>query len=121
MNAHPSTPVLTLLLSKYPKTSGNLFLVYNDVVHAQSWKDVEPVDLGEQCPRGAIQGRRPNTDSNELVYVVPCSLAETVSYAWLQSAFKPLSDPSEIYLGITADDSSIVYYKISSGIVKPPV
>ncbi len=116
MNAHPSvrlhcscafelnfvsqTPALTLLLSKYPKTSGSLFLVYNDVVHgqifllanllflwpdivaAQSWKDVEPVDLGEQCPRGAIQGRRPNTDSNEPVYVVPCSLAETVSYAW---------------------------------------
>ncbi|KAK0451642.1 Sen15 protein-domain-containing protein [Armillaria borealis] len=140
MNAHPSTPALTLLLSKYPKTSGSLFLVYNDVVHgeikflipdllflrpeialAQSWKDVESVDLGEQCPRGAIKGRRPNTDSNEPVYVVPCALAETVSYAWLQSAFKSLSEPSEIYLGITADDSSIVYYKISSGIVKPPV
>ncbi|KAK0469231.1 tRNA intron endonuclease [Desarmillaria tabescens] len=116
MNVHPSTPALTSLLSKYPKTSGSLFLVYNDVVH-----DVESVDLGEQCPRGAIKGRRPNTESNEPVYIVPCSLAETVSYAWLQSAFKSLSDPSEIYLGITADDSSIVYYKISSGIVKPPV
>ncbi|KAK0194311.1 tRNA intron endonuclease [Armillaria mellea] len=121
MNAHPSTSALTPLLSKYPKTSGSLFLVYNDVVHAQSWRDVESVDLGEQCPRGAIKGRRPNTDSNDPVYVVPCALAETVSYAWLQSAFKSLSDPSEIYLGITADDSSIVYYKISSGIVKPPV
>ncbi|KAK0205281.1 Sen15 protein-domain-containing protein [Desarmillaria ectypa] len=139
MNTHPSTPALTSLLSKYPKTSGSLFLVYNDVVYgeillladplflrpdtiaAQSWKDVESVDLGEQCPRGAIKGRRSNADSDEPVYVVPCSLAETVSYAWLQSAFKSLSDPSEIYLGITAEDSSIVYYKISSGIVKPPV
>ncbi|KAK0480985.1 Sen15 protein-domain-containing protein [Armillaria luteobubalina] len=120
MNAHPSTSALTLLLSKYPKTSGTLFLVYNDVVHAQSWKDVESVDLGEQCLRGAIKGRRPNTDTNEPVYIVPCALAETVSYAWLHSAFKSLSDSSEICLGMTADDSSIVYYKISSGIVKPP-
>ena len=39
----------------------------------------------------------------------------------LQDAFKLLSNPPEIYLGITSDDASIVYYKISQGIVKPPV
>jgi tRNA-splicing endonuclease subunit Sen15, fungi type len=35
-------------------------------------------------------------------------------------AFSGLQNPAEIYLAITSDDSSIVYYKISSGIVKPP-
>jgi len=39
----------------------------------------------------------------------------------LQQAFSLLSDPPEIYLAITSEDASIVYYKISLGIVKPPV
>jgi hypothetical protein len=39
----------------------------------------------------------------------------------LQDAFKELQHPKEIYLAITTEDASIVYYKISQGIVKPPV
>ncbi|KAK0223755.1 Sen15 protein-domain-containing protein [Armillaria fumosa] len=131
MNAHPSVKQRNYSSTSTAKSclpdvgaDSSAIQVSQDLwqsVLAQSWKDIESVDLGEQCPRGAIKGRRPNTDSNEPVYIVPCALAETVSYAWLQSAIKSLSDSSEIYLGITADDSSIVYYKISSGIVKPPV
>ncbi|KAJ7909695.1 hypothetical protein B0H13DRAFT_1616314, partial [Mycena leptocephala] len=55
------------------------------------------------------------------LHVVPCSLAETLSFAWLKTAFAQLSDPPEIYLAITSDDVSIVYYKISRGIIKPQV
>lgn len=39
----------------------------------------------------------------------------------LQNVFSSLSDPLEIYLAINSEDSSIVYYKISSGIVKPAI
>lgn len=39
----------------------------------------------------------------------------------LHDAFRELGGPPQIYLAINTDDSSIVYYKISSGIVKPPV
>lgn len=41
--------------------------------------------------------------------------------ARLQDAFKDLKNPKEMYLAITSEDASIVYYKISQGIVKPPV
>ncbi|KAF9025057.1 hypothetical protein BDZ89DRAFT_1092682 [Hymenopellis radicata] len=117
-DTHPSNEALDALITKYPETSGCLFQVYNDILYAQSWTDVRVVDLGLLL-RGAVKGRR-DTDT-DTVYVVPCALAESLSYAWLQNAFKALEDPAEIYLGISADDSSIVYYKLSAGIVKPPV
>jgi hypothetical protein len=37
----------------------------------------------------------------------------------LDDAFTSLGKPSKIYLAITSEDASIVYYKISAGIVKP--
>ncbi len=39
----------------------------------------------------------------------------------LKSAFSELDNPGELFLAICAEDSSIVYYKLSAGINKPPV
>jgi len=118
MENHPSYQALSAVLPKYPRAAGCLFQAYNDVLFAQQWTDVEVIDL-QGCSRGAIKGRKPNTET--FLHVVPCSLAETISFGWLQQAFSLLSDPPEIYLAITSEDASIVYYKISLGIVKPPV
>lgn len=72
--------------------------------------------------------------------VVPCTLSENLSIEWYarnRSQTKSTSwnlacnrintvfdtvvpPPTEIYLGIVSDDSSIVYYKLSKGMVKPP-
>jgi len=118
METHPSYPKLSFLLNKYPAAAGSLFQAYNDIVFAQQWTDVEVLEL-EGCSRAVIKGRRPNMET--ISHVVPCSLAETVSFSWLKTAFSSLSNPPEIHLGITTDDASIVYYKISLGIVKPSV
>ena len=74
-----------------------------------------------------------------ILSVVPCSMSDHLSLEWcvswyipgrfqiadfgsrLSDAFKDLEDPPEIILAITTEDSSIVYYKISPGIVKPPL
>ncbi|KAJ7274114.1 hypothetical protein C8J57DRAFT_1314689, partial [Mycena rebaudengoi] len=88
------------------------------------WSNFEVVDL-EGVSRAAIRGKKPKTDTT--LYVVPCSLAETLFFSWfvifphLTTAFTSLSDPPEIYLAITSDDASLVYYKISRGFVKPQV
>ncbi len=106
MNAHPSvrlhcscafelnfvsqTPALTLLLSKYPKTSGSLFLVYNDVSTRSdilarqspfffgliSLQRNHGKTLNQWISESSVQGAQykvadQNTDSNEPVYVVP--------------------------------------------------
>ncbi|KDQ25679.1 hypothetical protein PLEOSDRAFT_1046111, partial [Pleurotus ostreatus PC15] len=108
---------ISSLSTKYPRTTGSLFLVYNDIVYSQLWTDVQVLDL-EPCTRAAIRGcRRLNAIAN----IVPCTLSELVSLQWLDNAFVSLDDPPEVYLAITSDDSSIVYYKISRGIVKPPL
>jgi tRNA-splicing endonuclease subunit Sen15 len=39
----------------------------------------------------------------------------------LEAAFKGLGGLGEIYVAIVADDSSVVYYKLTAGIAKPPV
>lgn len=81
-DTHPSNDALDVLINKYPETSGSLFQVYNDILYAQSWTDVSVIDLGADFPRGAVKGRRPKSDSDTLVHVVPCGLAETLSIAW---------------------------------------
>ncbi|KAJ7616831.1 tRNA intron endonuclease [Mycena polygramma] len=118
MQAHPSYQALSHVLPKYPQAAGSLFQAYSDVLLVQKWTDVEVVDL-EDISRVAITGKKPMMDST--FHVVPCSLAETLSFAWLETAFTLLSDPPGIYLAITSEDASIVYYKISRGIVKPQI
>ncbi|KAK7022146.1 Sen15 domain-containing protein [Favolaschia claudopus] len=118
MQAHPSYPALAHVLPKYPRAAGSIFQAYNDIVLVQQWTEIELIDL-EGISRAAISGKKPKTDI--ISYVVPCSLAETVSFGWLTAAFALLSNPQEIYLAITSDDASIVYYKLSRGIVKPQV
>ncbi|KAJ7596675.1 tRNA intron endonuclease, partial [Mycena floridula] len=120
MEDHPSYESIAAVLRKYPAKAGSLFQTYNDILYAQQWKDVQVLDLGNTCARGAITGRRPISDSpNKTLSVVPCSLAESLSMGFLKDVFLSLSSPPEIFLAINADDSSIVYYKISAGIVKP--
>lgn len=37
----------------------------------------------------------------------------------IECAFEGMGDVQELYMAITAEDSSIVYYKLSKGLVKP--
>jgi len=37
----------------------------------------------------------------------------------IHDAFKDMGDVQQLYMAITAEDSSIVYYKLSKGLVKP--
>jgi hypothetical protein len=47
--------------------------------------------------------------------------ADRLNINRFQDAFKNLGKPPHVYLAINAEDSNIVYYKISPGLVKPPV
>jgi len=89
--------------------------------YPQQWRDLEVVDL-PKCGRCAFRGRRPE-NQNIGTCVVPCSLVETISMSWFKSAFSELEldNPGEVFLAICAEDSSIVYYKLSAGINKPLV
>jgi len=119
MESHAAYGDVRKLCQKYPRQAGSFFQAYSDLKFSQKWLDVETVDL-EKAQRLVITGRK---DPNEPTRIVaPCSLAESLSIQWLNAIFDEVSPPlAEIYLGITSDDSSIVYYRLSKGTVKPPV
>ncbi|KAI0346051.1 hypothetical protein BDW22DRAFT_943248 [Trametopsis cervina] len=118
MENHPSYEPLSQLATQYPRAAGSLFQTFNDLKLAQQWEDLEVLDV-PACSRGAFRGRRPNT--TDVLYVIPCSLSESLSISWFHKAFEDLGKPPHVYLAINAEDSNIVYYKLSPGIVKPPV
>jgi len=118
MDKNVSYPAISNMLKKYPKAAGALFTTYNDLSLSQQWDDLEVLDV-PSCARGAIRGRRPGTDVR--IPVIPCAMADSLSLGWVSSALADLGDPPEIYLAISTEDSSIVYYKISRGFVKPPL
>ncbi|KIL00201.1 hypothetical protein PAXRUDRAFT_821901 [Paxillus rubicundulus Ve08.2h10] len=125
MQAHPSHAHLSQLISKYPKAAGAFFQTYNDLTLAQKWTDIAVIDVPE-CGRAAIKGLRPPLTTEEhhsVCVVVPCSLAESLSTSWIRHVFARLGTdaPEAMFVAICAEDSSIVYYKISKGIVKPPL
>ncbi|KAH9968604.1 tRNA intron endonuclease, partial [Russula dissimulans] len=110
---------LSVVIKRYPHAASAVFQTYNDLLLAQQWNELEVVDL-PQCGRCGFRGRRPE-NTNTRTSVVPCLLAETLSMNWLKSAFSELDNPGEVFLAICAEDSSIVYYKLSKGINKPPI
>ncbi|KAI8998772.1 tRNA intron endonuclease [Trametes punicea] len=118
MEKHPSYANLSPYLVKYPQVAGALFQTYNDLKLAQQWTGLEIIDV-PSCSRCALRGSRPNTE--EPLSVVPCSLSESLSTDWIRTTFRELGGPPHVYLAINTEDSSIVYYKISPGIVKPPL
>ncbi|KAH9959802.1 tRNA intron endonuclease [Russula dissimulans] len=117
--SHPTYTLLSAVIKRYPHVASAVFQTYNDLLLAQQWNELEVVDL-PKCGRCGFRGRRPeNTDTR--TSVVPCLLVETLSMNWLKSAFSELDNPGEVFLAICAEDSSIVYYKLSKGINKPPI
>ena len=48
-------------------------------------------------------------------------VAHAVAMRRFHDAFEDLGRPPQVYLAINSDDSNIVYYKLSPGIVKPPL
>lgn len=111
----------------YPRHAGCLFQTYNDLKLAQKWTNISIVDI-PGLKRSAIRGDVPapaetseeKSDPQSRV-VVPCTLSENLSIEWINTVFDTVvPPPTEIYLGIVSDDSSIVYYKLSKGMVKPP-
>ncbi|KAH9160667.1 tRNA intron endonuclease [Lactarius sanguifluus] len=139
MESHPTYLPLKGAVQRYPRTASAIFQTYNDLVLVQQWSDLELVDL-PTCERCGFQGRRPENVSQKsdpclsetdglvsfsrrstLTSVVPCSLTESLSMSWLRSAFSGFEPHEELFLAISAEDSSIVYYKLSMGITKPPL
>lgn len=105
-------------------TYGNLYAVYSDVVLAQSWTDVKIHTLGnELCP--VISGKRPSGPPDTR-FVWPTRAEHSTSIHRLDTLFKCVhsrldTNMKKLYLGIVHTDSTVVYYTLNEGLVKPTV
>jgi len=80
------------------------------------WTDIVAIDL-PSAGRMAFRGKRPTSEGFSIA--VPCNLNESLSPEWLSFAFKDLISEEVFYLSISDNESTIVYYKISKGLLKP--
>jgi len=116
MESHASYPALAEMCRLYPRHAQSLFQVYNDILYAQQWREVAVENL-PLLSRAIIKGKKTGQR-----IVIPCSLADQLSIDWFNTVFSSQTPvPDQIWVGIVADDSSLVYYKLSKGMVKPPM
>ncbi|CAE46913.1 putative tRNA-splicing endonuclease subunit sen15 [Schizosaccharomyces pombe] len=116
---------------------GILRAVETDLRLGQRWCElkVHVLDIDLKTKRPLLSGIPVNGQlKDKLQYVLPLYLQETISIEFLSSVFdsmKKLSlplvkdarglsgDEFFLYLGIMCSDSTIVYYKITDGLIKP--
>ncbi|EJD34173.1 hypothetical protein AURDEDRAFT_176774 [Auricularia subglabra TFB-10046 SS5] len=88
---------------------------------------LQPVEL-PNAGRVVVKGKRPKTARrnndearlDNMQYVLPCPLADSLFLAGFGAVFRELEGVSEVHVGICSDDSPVVYYRLSRRIVKPP-
>ena len=102
---------------------GTLYSVYADLNLAQAWKDVDLHPLSGHL-RPLVSGVH-NVKSGRR-YVYPLCFDESTSIKELETLFTTIeadvpANPRQLLLGIVHVDSSVVYYVLNDGIVKPTV
>lgn len=126
-------------MALYPRQSGPVFHSYTDLTHAARWETLTAVDLGAQKQArlekvsgsgwAGLIGRRPG--GKKLEAVVPCHIADTLSTSFFDEVYCALStlssseerfadlESEHILLAVLSPDSTVVYYKLAKGLVKP--
>ncbi|KAG5520095.1 hypothetical protein PMAC_001171 [Pneumocystis sp. 'macacae'] len=102
-------------LTTFPPTE-----LKKDLLLSQLWEELKIYQLPSN--RSIIQGVSPQ--SHKTFYVYPCSLEERVSIKKICKLYDEVwdilgKDKQTLLLGIVSSDSTIVYYKMSNGLVKP--
>ncbi|KTW32061.1 uncharacterized protein T551_00743 [Pneumocystis jirovecii RU7] len=109
-------------LKKYSflETYTFLYSVYTDLLLSQLWEELKIHQLPSN--RSIIQGISPQ--NHKTFYVYPCSLEESISIKKICELYNEVwnilgEDKQTLLLGIVSPDSTIVYYKINNGLIKP--
>lgn len=120
---HAAYAVVEPLCAKYPAQASALFQTYVDLKYAARWRALAVHDTASfGMPGWAILvGEAPNTNQTRQV-VLPLSLERTVNthmFTELFAHLPPDAVASHILLALMSNDATVVYYKLSQGMVKP--
>ncbi|ORX53860.1 hypothetical protein BCR36DRAFT_348891 [Piromyces finnis] len=101
---------------KYPLKSYNIFQTYLDLCLVKKYEIKNFIDVKE-LKTIAFEVKNPKENENSIV--IPMGINETWSIETLNKTFVELKDISSIIYAILSSDSSIVYYRVSKGMVPP--
>ncbi|CAO1620647.1 unnamed protein product [Sympodiomycopsis kandeliae] len=137
LQTHPCYPDVRELCHQYPQQAGPLFHSYVDLTNVANWSGVSTVDLkpstetsipsnGIGSGWGALQGKRPDGKRHEIV--IPCHVTDNMCTAFFDTIFASIDsidshqqqiEAGHILLAILSSDSTVVYYKLARGLIKP--
>ncbi|KAI3617801.1 hypothetical protein CBS9595_003710 [Malassezia furfur] len=134
---HAAHSAIDPMAQAYPAQAAALFQTYVDLRYAASWRDLRVIEIvrdasGDARTFGArgwalICGTAPQATQPQAV--LPMSIEQTFDTAMyvahsprFSSVFAQLPDDvaaSHLLLAMMSSDSTVVYYKLSQGLVKP--
>lgn len=128
---HPAYKVVGPACEANPKQAAALWLAYCDLAYAANWSDLSPLQsssswalLSGVPPPPLISAGPAQTvaASTKPTVVFPVDLETTLAPADLKEVFAslpPAIGSDTILLAAASNDGTVVYYKLSRGLVKP--
>lgn len=130
----PALAKLAPLCTKYPSQAAALVQTWEDLKYSAGWTQLSTVDIERAtspvkgyAPKGfgsqgwvLICGRPRGAKSNTAV--LPMLVEETMDTALFSEVFARLPNevaPTHVLLAMMSNDATVVYYKLSQGLVKP--
>ncbi|KAL4400372.1 tRNA-intron endonuclease [Malassezia pachydermatis] len=131
---HVAYAAVAPLGAKYPAQEAALFQTYVDLKYAARWQSLDVVDLPNDSSSTAtlptstfgeqgwavLIGLAPS--SKEKQVVVPMLIEQSFTTATFSALFAKIPEgvaSNHILLAMMSNDSTVVYYKLSKGMVKP--
>lgn len=113
----------------HPKQAAALWQAYCDLAYAANWADLAPLPTAAPwallvgSPPAPLAGAAATTAAaSKPTAVFPVDIAAVLSPRDLTSVFAalpPSVDSETILLAVVSNDSTVVYYKLARGLVKP--
>ncbi|WFD36707.1 hypothetical protein MCUN1_003594 [Malassezia cuniculi] len=132
---HPVYPRVREICAKYPMQAGPLFQTFVDLQFGARWRELEVFDVPKQSPQdtgrlgsaGLAFIRGIPKDTKEPVAVLPIELDDTLNASLyvanalltrIRDVFSS-AGASQVLLAMMSSDATVVYYRLSQGMVKP--
>ncbi|ORX92633.1 hypothetical protein K493DRAFT_41856 [Basidiobolus meristosporus CBS 931.73] len=121
LHVHPKYQEVAAACESFPEEAATLFQVYLDLTLEKEWAWVKAKEIGGVA-KVVLEGKKGLEEEKQ--FIVPTSTSEPWSIERLEELFdefqRAIGDkPSSVMLAITSSDSTVVYYRVYSGIVPP--
>ncbi|WFD28641.1 hypothetical protein MNAN1_003654 [Malassezia nana] len=134
---HEAFAIVQSLCDTYPSQASALFQTYVDLRYAARWRDLQVRSIQRRVGATDAASEAANADfgangwaifvgvapgSKDKQVVVPMVLEQAIDSAMLGNLFARLPEDAvhtHVLLAMMSNDATVVYYRLSQGMVKP--